>query len=71
MKEIKVTLNEKEEKEYIDFVKKHKKCREHSEDCLGNFYLSYKITPTGIGDIIKIKCEQCGEEKDITDIDSW
>ena len=71
MKEINIILNKKEEKEFNSFTEKHRKCRENSEDCLGNYFFSYKIIPTGIGDIIKIKCEQCGEEKDITDYDCW
>ena len=31
----------------------------------------YTLTGTGIGTAIKIKCPKCGEEKDITDMDSW
>ena len=29
------------------------------------------LSHTGIGTIIKLKCCECGEEVDITDIDSW
>lgn len=38
--------------------------------CDGNTYW-YELSGTGIGTCIKIKCPICGEEKDITDIDSW
>ena len=31
----------------------------------------YELTGTVIGTCIKIRCPICGEEKDITDIDSW
>lgn len=31
----------------------------------------YELTGTGIGTCITIRCPICGEEKDITDIDSW
>lgn len=37
---------------------------------VGNTYW-YELSGTGIGTYIKIKCPICGEEKDITDIDSW
>lgn len=30
-----------------------------------------KVTATGIGDAITIKCKNCGKEEDITDYDSW
>ena len=38
--------------------------------CDGNTYW-YELSGTGIGTCIKIKCPICGEEKDITDTDSW
>ena len=38
--------------------------------CDGNTYW-YELSGTGIGTCIKIKCPICGEEKDITNIDSW
>lgn len=41
-----------------------------SKKCDGNTYW-YELSGTGIGTCIKIKCPICGEEKDITDIDSW
>lgn len=31
----------------------------------------YTLTGTGIGTVITVKCPVCGEEKDITDIESW
>lgn len=35
-----------------------------------NTYI-YTLTGTGIGTVISIKCPVCGEEEDITDIESW
>lgn len=44
---------------------------EHYERCgNGNVYW-YKLAGTGVGTAITIKCDKCGEELDITDIDSW
>lgn len=37
---------------------------------IANTYV-YELTGTGLGCLIKIKCPICGEEKDITDTDSW
>lgn len=31
----------------------------------------YQITGTGIGSIVKVSCDKCGEEIDITDAESW
>lgn len=31
----------------------------------------YEITGTGIGSIVKVSCDKCGEEIDITDAESW
>jgi hypothetical protein len=35
----------------------------------GNY--TYSFTPTGIGDVIKVKSHLTGLELDITDIDNW
>jgi hypothetical protein len=32
--------------------------------------LTYKFTPTGIGDVIEVSCP-CGETVDLTDYASW
>jgi hypothetical protein len=32
---------------------------------------SYIVTPTGLGDIIVIRCNSCKAEKDITDTENW
>lgn len=64
--------------EYIaagEFRKEHKDCckkilgKEHFSTTGGAF--TYIITPTGLGNIIKIKCNSCNEIKDITDAESW
>ena len=32
---------------------------------------TYTITPGGLGSCVTIKCNYCGEEEDITDIENW
>lgn len=69
-------LNEKEEKLYHDFYKKHKVCRdrlceEHGLNFCPPGSISITFTPTGIGSAIKVKCTLCDTEENITDYDSW
>ena len=42
----------------------------HYKTC-GSSDIWILLSPTGIGTAIKLKCWECGEEVDITDIDSW
>jgi hypothetical protein len=58
-------MSDKEKKLSDEFRDKHyKKCKN------GSTYW-YKLSGTGIGTSIHIKCDKCGEELDITDVDSW
>lgn len=47
----------------------------HAESCPGISTIggkfTYIFTPTGIGTAIVVRCNACGEEEDITDINSW
>ena len=61
-------LNEAEQKAYEEFISKHKDCKFSST--IGG-KISITFTPTGLGDIIVVKCNECGKEKDITDISNW
>lgn len=57
-------LDEEEMKLYKEFRKEHyKSCK--------NTIISTIITPTAIGNGIKVRCEKCGKEKDITNLESW
>jgi len=57
----------------------HDWLREHDKNCpysdpmkcgaIGG-RLTYCFTPTALGLVIKVKCG-CGEEKDVSDYDSW
>lgn len=61
-------LTEKESKEYKEFCDKHRSC-EFSSTIGGK--ISIEFIPTGLGNIVEVKCKACGETKDITDIDFW
>ena len=49
-----------------DFGKENKLCF----SALGQQF-TYKIIPGGLGSLISIKCNYCGEEKDITNTKNW
>lgn len=72
---IKFTLNEVESQAAEGFINEHKNCckeksgKEVFSSIGGGF--TYIITPTGLGSCISIRCNSCGEVKDITDSESW
>ena len=45
----------------------------HREKGCGNFHKGFSISfvGTGIGMIYKAKCNNCGEEEDFTELESW
>ena len=51
------------------FKEKHAKSCPGISTIGGKF--TYIFTPTGVGTAIVVRCNACGEEKDITDVDSW
>ena len=57
-------LSDKEMSQFREFKYSHYK------SC-GTSDVWVLLSPTGIGTAIKLKCCECGEEVDITDIDSW
>ena len=57
-------LSDKEMSQFKEFKHNHYKSCRTDDVCV-------LLSPTGIGTIIKLKCCECGEEVDITDIDSW
>ena len=61
-----VTLSDKQREMARNFQK------EHYENCeTGRTSFKYIITPTGIGNVVEIKCPKCGEILDLTDCDMW
>ena len=61
-------LNSTEVEEYKNFVKEHKKC--NCSATIGG-KISIIFTPTGLGNAKTVKCNVCGEEKEITDVSNW
>ena len=46
--------------------------KEHYENCeTGMTSFKYTIIPTGIGNVVEIRCPKCGEILDLTDYDMW
>ena len=62
-------LNDKEEAAAREFMQQHR----HSDVNKGTIggHMEFIFTPTAIGDACSIRCDICGEEKNITDYDCW
>ena len=61
-----VTLSDKQREMARNFQK------EHYENCeTGTRSFKYTIIPTGIGNVVEIRCPKCGEILDLTDYDLW
>jgi ribosomal protein S27E len=69
-------LDEDETKAAKEFREAHKHKEElkaHGKiafSTLGQQF-TYTITPGGLGHYVKIKCNYCGEEKELTNIENW
>lgn len=61
-------LDKEETEAAYEFYKVHKECCNPST-IGGNF--SYIITPIGLGNCVTIRCNACGEEEDITNVENW
>jgi len=66
---MKFELDPKESEVVNKWWSKHK-CSKRYAGAIGGA-LSYKITPTGIGTVLKAECGWCKKEKDLTDYDVW
>ena len=53
-----------------EFQREHIDCNNEFSSSVGG-RLSYIITPTGLGNIVKVRCNYCGEIRDLTNYDSW
>lgn len=67
-KEIIFTLNQNEVKDYYKFISEHKKCK--CSATIGG-KISIIFTPTGLGNAKSVKCNVCGVENEITDVNNW
>ena len=61
-----VTLSDKQRENARRFQKEH---RDNCETGMRSF--KYTIIPTGIGNVVEIRCPKCGEILDLTDYDMW
>lgn len=58
-------LSSLETQRVVRFIKDHKECD------MPNSKFTYSITPTGIGNVVEIKCNCCGKVEDVTNYDNW
>lgn len=73
---IRFELDDVETKRALEFMKKHHHKEEFSAQGKLEFstlsqQFTYEIIPGGIGNIVVIKCNYCGEIEDITNTDNW
>jgi hypothetical protein len=62
-------LSEKEIEAARQFEERHRHPN-INKGAIGGF-ITYKITPTSIGNATSIKCDICKKEENITDYDNW
>lgn len=63
-------LSDQDKTNYRKWLKDHNEtCPIQYEGAIGG-KISFHFTPTGLGPVIKITCD-CGEELDLTDVESW
>ena len=68
----KFVLSESQQEKVKEFDKEHKKCRKDVHmGTDGNYAITYMFTPGGIGTIVEIKCNYCGEGLNITEYENW
>lgn len=67
--ETKVIMSPLEYARYLQFCKDHKHDEIDRGAIGGGMEISYM--PTGLGNIVKLRCELCGAEADITDSNCW
>ena len=54
-----------------EFKKRHKESCVYKQNLTLCEYWTYSFTPTGLGNVVSIKCNLCGEEEHVTDVDNW
>jgi len=48
----------------------HKECKNKYHGAIGE-HITYKFTPTSLGDIVIVRCSSCDCKIDISEYDSW
>ena len=65
-------LSDKECQAAEEFIKEHnKQCDTPYSGANGCPKFSYIFSPFGLGTFVRIRCNVCKNEKNITDIDTW
>lgn len=68
----KFELTDSEEDKVFAFKEQHKECTKNMPDATdGKYPFTYSFTPGGIGTVVKVRCNGCGKETNITDYDNW
>ena len=65
---MKIEISEKEKQRADFFIQQHRRCVLNSTEG-GKF--TYEVTPTGLGNLVRIRCNACGKTRDITDLTTW
>ena len=60
-------LSDKEAKTAARFIMKHRKCRSPIQNTLAHVQYVISFSETSIGSFVKIQCNKCHKEKDISD----
>ena len=66
-----LNLDPKEQKLASIFKRLHKRCHTGIRTTEGDYKFSYIVTPNGVGQILEIRCNICGDIADITNTENW
>ena len=66
-----LNLDPKEQKLASIFKRLHKRCHSGINATEGDYKFSYIVTPNGVGQILEIRCNICGDIADITNTENW
>ena len=70
-RDINFTITGAELEAVEEFKTKHRESCTSKQNLTAGEYWSYTFIPGGIGTVITIKCNLCGEEEDVTDVSKW
>ena len=70
-RDINFTITGAELEAVEEFKTKHRASCTSKQNLTAGEYWSYTFIPGGIGTVITIKCNLCGEEEDVTDVSKW
>jgi len=71
MKTLTFNISDKECESIENFKKKHRESCVSKQNLTLGEYWTYSFLPTGLGSVVKIKCNLCVEEEDVTDVSNW